>query len=77
MPGNDYQMAVIRFQGEGKGRSLDVSVNSSQLLQSKVLGKKKLARLFLAPLNDFLLLSGTECRMILYCPLTKLALSNI
>lgn len=38
--GNDYQMAVIRFQGGGTGRSLDVSEDSSQQLQNHVWGKR-------------------------------------
>lgn len=46
VPENNNQM-VIRFQGGGEGRSLDVSVKSFQELQSKVWGKRWPARPFL------------------------------
>lgn len=51
---NDFQMAVIRFQGEGRRRSRDVSVNSSQQLQSKVWGKRRPAQWFVFPFDWFL-----------------------
>lgn len=51
---NDFQMAVIRFQGEGSRRSRDVSVNSSQQLQSKVWGKRRPAHWFVFPFDWFL-----------------------
>lgn len=46
-------MAVIRFQGEGRGRSLAVPVNSSQGLQSKVWGKRRPAHPSLLPFDPF------------------------
>lgn len=69
--GNDYQMAVIGFQGEGRGRSLHVSVNSSQHLQS--LGEE--ARPFLFPFDWFYSFShpvfnSSLCPSALLCSIT-------
>lgn len=49
--GNDYQMAVIGFQGEGTGRSLDASEDSSQQLHNHVWGKRR--SVFLYPHESF------------------------
>lgn len=41
--GNDYQMAAIGFQGEGAGRSLGASEDSSQQLHNPVWGRRRSA----------------------------------